>query len=89
MIIPHKPITKKILIKGLTITEAIIPTGVIEPNKTREKGIVQSCAPMEAEKAPHIFGGRYGMSTLYENVPIVVIPIKAEYDSKKDIHVPS
>lgn len=44
---------------------------------------------MEAEKAPHIFGGRYGMRALYENVPIVVIPIKAEYDSKKDIHVPS
>ena len=44
---------------------------------------------MEAEKAPHIFGGRYGMRALYENVPIVVIPIKAEYDNKKDIHVPS
>lgn len=57
-IIPNKPSVKNILISGVTITDAIIPTGVIVPNKAIEKGIVQSCAPIEADTALHILGGR-------------------------------
>ena len=77
----------KIVIKGVTIVVAMIPTGAKVPNALREYGAVNICAEVEADKDALKYPGRNLIRYFLNNLLKHKIPANAPYDKMKPLLV--